>query len=122
MFVRTILVMDDYIPIRRVLMDKIESYPDEGIIPNTHDIPCIDLLNACASFGLTYEVKQKAAGNFMSKVRWKHIVWNCAWANENEKWGNTNFECRSLELMGKFTHSPVYSICWQLADSHPTWM
>ena len=112
MFVRTIIVMDDYIPIRRVLMDKIESYPDEGTIPNTYDIPCIDLPNACASFGLTYEVKQIAAGNFMCKARWKHIVWNCAWANENEEWENTDFECRSLELMGKFTHSPVHSIWW----------
>ena len=122
MFVRTILVMDDYIPIRRVFISKLESLPGEEIIPNAHDSPCIDLLNACTTFGLVREVKRIAAGDFMSKSRWKNIVWNIAWAKEIEDWENTDFDCKSLELMGKVSRSPIYSIWWQLADTHPTWM
>ena len=122
MFLRTILVMDDFIPIRRVLLAKIESYPDEGTVPNPYDSPCIDLLNTCASFGLTGEIRQLAAGGVLSKARWRHIVWSRAWEDEYEEWENTDFECKSLELMGKVAHSPMYSIWWQLSDSNPSWM
>ena len=51
-FFRTIIVMEEYIPMHVVLMDKIRDFLNEGIIVNRFDSLITDFLNTCATSDL----------------------------------------------------------------------
>ena len=72
LFIRTIFVMKDYIPIKSVLVQRIVNMR-EAIIPNTYDSPIIDIINATISLGLFPKVQQMANGTITSKEAWKKL-------------------------------------------------
>ena len=72
-FIRTIFVMKDYIPIKTILVDRIVRTPHDDIVPNTHNSPITDILNTCVQFNLMPCVRMMARGTILSKAKWKSV-------------------------------------------------
>ena len=113
LFIRTIFVMKDYIPIKSVLIHRVSNMR-EDIIPNSYDSPMIDIINATIFLGLFPQVQQMANGTITSKEAWKKAVWARAWAIEQEQYDNA--PANQVGLIRGVLNTPAYSIWWQMSD------
>ena len=86
LFLRTIFVMKDYIPIKTIIIRKVNEIQEDIIIPNVHNRPVCDILNTSIHLGLLPYVRQMTNGTCMSKSGWKKVVWDSAWAQELNEW------------------------------------
>ena len=121
-FLRTILVMEHGMPIRRVLVEKINSYNAED--RNEFDSPLSQILSYCAEFDLLERVIIMASevNINMSKSMWKRIVWEKVWAGEIEHWTEYTSNNSKCDLINLVTPSPMYSIWWMISDIHQDFM
>ena len=117
LFIRTVIVMKEYIPVRSILLDKIDVFPIIGNVDNKHNSPINDLLNTCAVLNLVPQVKAMANGPPLSKAQWKKLVHARTWDNELDEWQNLDYDGVGLELLNRVSLGPDYSIWWQLSDS-----
>ena len=116
LFVRTILMLKEYIPVRTIFCTRVASLVQDELLPNLHKSPVNDLLNTCISLELMPYVREMCNGTFISKTRWKLLVWGSAWALEMNEWQAPRGDSVHLELLDKTMTGPAYSIWWQLSD------
>ena len=121
-FIRSIIMMKDYIPIRNVLAARLEEYPNSISTANAHDSPIFDLLNTCSSLKLLPTVRTMMEGTFVSKKKWKDMVWASAWACELNDWYNLDGVPKEFDLLSKVSVGPSYSVWWQISDRNHTMM
>ena len=114
-FLRTIFVMKEYIPIRSVVIRKVNEIQDDVLVPNQCNSPVSDIINTCIQLGLLPHMRQMANGTYMSKNGWKKVVWDSAWTQEMHEWEEYK-DSRGLELISKITTGPSYSVWWQMSD------
>ena len=72
-FVRTILSMNECMPIRRVFLERLNSFNEN--CENKMDSPIVQILKYCHDFGLMAEITQMANGHHIEKGIWKKKVW-----------------------------------------------
>ena len=117
LFLRTILILDENNPIRRVLVQKVEECRDADFpMNNAYDSPITDLLNVCYEYGVLDQVCKFAQGEMIGKGAWKRIVWEAAWQMEVGEWERSLQNSDKLRLLGMVMDGPAYSVWWQLAD------
>ena len=119
-FVRTILKMDEHMPVRRVFIERLNEY-QEGQA-NDYDSPIIQILEFCVELGVLEQVNQMARGHTFSKVGWKKIVWDKAWAIEDINWTEGAANNCKMDLVTMVTDKPIYSVWWSLADKFQQYM
>ena len=115
-FVRTIIMMKDYIPIRNILAARLRDYPNSASAANMYDSPIYDLLNTCSILNLLPTIRTMMEGTFISKGRWKDLVWTSAWFHELKDWHSPDEIPKGLDLLDKVMVGPSYSTWWQLSD------
>ena len=119
-FVRTILNMNENMPIRRVFIERLREY--QVGCDNPYDSPVIQLLQYCSEFGLMGIVDQMAHGHVLSKVGWKNMVWKKAWSLEDREWTEVKLGNEKMDLIRRVTMKPIYSVWWALADRAQPYM
>ena len=115
LFLRTIFIMKEYIPIKLVLMQKAMDMQEE-VSPNIHNSPITDMLNTCVTLNLIPNIRQMANGVIMSKMQWKKSVWEKAWALEMDEFNL--YDDHKTVLLKRVLSGPAYSIWWQMSDSN----
>ena len=119
-FLRSIVMMKDNMPIRRILESRLNEFNIEN--GNPYDSPIIHILQTCASFELLDTLRDMIDGNVPSKAMWRRLVWDKAWEIENEWWSAKMREDRHLNLVREVLELPAYSIWWQIADDDISYM
>ena len=71
-FLRSIIVMRDHMPIRRIFINRVNEFIEGQ--DNPFESPIIHNLQICADFGLLDTVKNMIGGNVPSKVIWRNLV------------------------------------------------
>ena len=113
-FVRSIACMYEFIPIRRIFIERLAEYDPDN--QNPLDSPILDILNISRKFGLFNQIQNMFAGTPVSKLSWKKLVWERAWTLEREQW-RLNWESdKHFDLINKAMNGPNYSIWWTIAD------
>ena len=113
-FVKTILQMEDSMPVRKIFVERFREY-HEGC-DNPYDSPTIQILHYCHEFGLMGLIDQMVRGHVISKQSWKKLVWDRAWAIEDREWREVTLIHDKMELIRMVTDKPMYSVWWLLAD------
>ena len=121
-FLRTILAMAEYMPIRKVLITKIDSFNDTDI--NPYDSPITQILGYCAEFQLLDRLRIMASndGIMLSKAVWKKLVWERAWDQEKQQWDDHMTNNHRFDLLKQISTEPQYSIWWMIADVNQNYM
>ena len=121
-FLRTILAMEEYMPIRKVLIAKINSFVDNDI--NHFDSPITQILCYCAKFRLLDRLRVMASndGIILSKAIWKKLVWERAWDQEKQQWDDHMANNHRFDLLKQVSTVPQYSIWWMIADVNQSYM
>ena len=119
-FVRTILQMEECMPVRRILVERFREYRDG--CTNPYDSPVIQILNYCKEFDLMRLVDQMIRGHIFSKTSWKKIVWEKAWEIEDREWREVTVNHVKMDLIRMVTDKPTYSIWWLIADKWQIYM
>ena len=119
-FLRTIFMMDDRIPVKQVLLEKVQRCV-EGVLPvqNIYDSPISDMLNVCHEYGVMGHIRDFADGRMVSKTKWRETVWGAAWAEELREWGTRAQEVNALSILSNIVDGPAYSIWWEISDADP---
>ena len=121
-FIRTIMVMAEYMPIRVILCERITEYDTNNV--NQHESVIIQILKYCEEFNLLETVRRMAqgggggGGGVVSREGWKRSVWRKAWDIEQEQWD----EAIADNYNQIVTHKVSYSIWWMLADKMQQYM
>ena len=76
-FLRTIVVMQEYMPLRKILIERVREYGSND--PNVTESPIVQILPYCEEFGLLENVQNMCGGNVPSKTEWKRLIWEKAW-------------------------------------------
>ena len=113
-FLRSIMIMDEHAPIRRILMERIREF--DVNMHNPYDSPILQSLEHCAEFGVLDIINDMANGNVMVKARWKELIWTRAWGLEENAWGTIVAENAYVDLINITVQRPVYSIWWVITD------
>ena len=119
-FLRTILVMKEFMPIRLILIERIRDFVDGD--DNLYDSPVKQALQITNEFGLWDVIGDMVDGNLLSKSQWKKIVWERAWAKEKEVWNEEFLNNRHLDLVKLVMPHPGYSIWWSISDQNRGYM
>ena len=121
-FLRTILVMEEYMPIKRILIARIDNYEDDNV--NQFDSPLMQILSFCAEFQLLDRVRVMATnpGGIMSKSAWKKLVWEKAWGMEYQRWDEHVTNDHRFDLLKQISSRPQYSVWWLIADADQSYM
>ena len=107
-FLRSILVMQNHTPIRRVLIERVNEFR-EGMV-NEFDSPLIQILEYCVEFNVIEEVTRMINQGVMSKGKWKEMIWARAWSIEEGNWEVERVNNRFLDLISMTMNRPAYSI------------
>ena len=119
-FVRNIMVMDDFMPIKRILLGRLDEFQiDSG---NRYDSPILQILQYSHECGLLDRVRQMGTGSIMSKAAWKKLVWERCWQKEHATYTATLDEDPNLDLIRMVMPTPGYSIWWSIADWNQQFM
>ena len=121
-FIRTILMMEEKMPIRKILMERINEFvPDSE---NQWDSPIKQILQYCHELGVLPSLRTMASCTHitMSKYMWKKLVWDKAWEVEKVQWSEVMQYNSRLDLIKLTVTSPAYSIWWSLADANQNYM
>ena len=113
-FLRSIFVMNEYLPIRRILTERINDYVEGDL--NAFDSPLLQILGYVSEWGIMDEIRGMANGRMLSKSGWSGLVWRKAWERENTKWMGVKVENRYLDIINMVMEVPGYSIWWMLSD------
>ena len=113
-FLRSILVMQNHTPIRRVLIERVNEFR-EGMV-NEFDSPIIQILEYCVEFNVIEEVTRMINQGVMSKGKWKEMIWARAWNIEEGSREVERVENRFLDLISMTMNRPSYSIWWTITD------
>ena len=119
-FVRTILKMDESMPIRKIFIERLNDFNPEN--ENPMDSPILQILQYCNEMNMIDEVKQMARGGIWGKVSWKNMVWKRAWANEQRVWDDHMAGNEKLDLVNLVGSSPGYSVWWTISDREQKFM
>ena len=119
-FIRTIMVMEDYMPLRRIAIERLAEFEPDGA--NEYDSPLVQIFQYCDEFGLLDEVRQMGNGALRSKTSWKKLVWDISWQKENEQISNLMRENRNMDLIHMVSPTIRYSIWWSIADIDQQYM
>ena len=119
-FLRSIIVMKEHMPLRKIFINRLNEFVDG--IDNQYDSPMIHALQICSNFDLLNTVKDMVNGEIPSKVKWRHLVWEKAWASENEWWQRRLDADKHLVLVKGVMEAPSYSIWWQISDGDMAYM
>ena len=119
-FIRTVIVMREFMPIRQILIKRLEEYGNNAV--NTHESTMLQILSYCDEFGLLHVIRGMLEGQIISKGAWKQMVWNKAWEIEGENWVESVRENRHLDLISLTVEYPEYSIWWLIADGEQGFM
>ena len=120
MFLRSIVVMKDNMPIRKIMEHRVNEFDVGNGKP--YDSPLLHTLQICHELELLDTVREMLRGNVPSKAMWRRLVWDKVWAMENEWWSNKMAEDRHLSLFKQVSEAPAYSIWWQIADVDRSYM
>ena len=119
-FIRTIMVMEEYFPIRGILLKRVEEY---DITDHNHsESPLVQILQYCEEFGVFEYIVNMCEGNIPSKSAWKCMVWEKAWKAENDGWYEQMNNDPKLDIARSICPLPAYSIWWALSDSDHRYM
>ena len=113
-FLRTIMVMSDFSPLRKILIERIRE--DEEIESNMYDSPLKQILQLSREFDLFDSIEAMIDGGIPSKSEWKKRVWGQAWEAERNDWQIALENCRYLRLLGEIITQPTYVVWWSIAD------
>ena len=113
-FVRTILSMNECMLIRRVFLERLNSFNEN--CENKMDSPIVQILKYCHDFGLMAEITQMANGHHIEKGTWKKKVWKKAWEKEKAGWEECMHDNVKLDLLALVASAPIYAVWWELAD------
>ena len=119
-FVRSILQMDECMPVKRIFLERFREYHDG--LDNPYDSPLIQILHYCREFGLMGLVDQMTRGHMISKQCWKKLVWDKAWSIEDKTWCDVTIIHDRMDLIKMVSAKPMYSVWWMLADRHQKYM
>ena len=114
-FLRSIIVMNENIPVRRILANRVNEYNVGG--DNPYDSPILHMLGVCSDYDLLDNIRDMLQGNVPSKAMWRRLVWDKVWEVENEWWRTKMRDDKHLTLIREVSESPAYSIWWQIADA-----
>ena len=120
LFVRTILQMEECMPVRKIFVEMFREYHDG--CDNPYDSPIIQILHYCREFGVMGLIDQMVRGHIISKEGWKKITWDKAWSIEDKEWHEVTSVHAKMDLMRMITNTSVYSIWWMLADKCQNYM
>ena len=113
-FVRSIACMHEFIPIRRIFIERLAEFDPDN--QNPFDSPILDILNISRKFGLFNQIQNMFTGTPVSKLSWKKLVWERAWTLEQEQWRLNSESDKHFDLINKAMNGPNYSIWWTIAD------
>ena len=119
-FLRTIFVMAEYMPIKVMLLATLQEQPEKD--DNPYDSAILQMIGYCGELGLLPEVRGMAGGIVPSKALWKRSVWERAWYMEQGLWDDIVANSQYLDLVNLVTDQKVYSIWWQIADKDQGYM
>ena len=114
-FLRSIVVMKEYIPLRRILVNRINDF--EAGMGNPYDSPLLYSLQICHDFDLYNNFVEMLEGNVPSKARWRQLVWDKAWPVEDDMWQQLCQTNDYLSMAKQVAATPAHSIWWQISDS-----
>ena len=119
-FLRTILAMNDYMPIKVILIERIREFVPDGT--NRFDSPIVQILQLCHEFNLLNEVRDMWGGRMVSEAKWKEMVWGRVWSAENAAWQREIESNKYLDLLTLIASLPEYSVWWCISDSDRSYM
>ena len=119
-FIRTITSMPDYMPLRRILVERIGEFGTPDM--SRFDSPLTQTLQYCADFDLLGQVENMCNGYIISKSAWKRLVWHRVWARERDEWQERAVEDPKLDLLVRVSPIPSYSVWWSISDLDNKWM
>ena len=119
-FLRSIVVMKENMPIKGIMENRLNEF--DVFNGNPYDSPLIHILQTCYDYDLLDTVRDMFRGNIPSKAKWRRLVWDKAWAVENEWWDTKMREDRHLNLVRHVSDAPAYSVWWQIADDDMAYM
>ena len=123
LFMRTIAVMDDDDPIKRVLVARTHEFTQdlEKNRRNENDSPIFDLLDTSIRTGMYDTCMQMIMnGHYYSKEGWRKMVWECVWAKEDEDCITLYKQPHQNILLYRVTSKPYFLIWWLLSDLYPS--
>ena len=85
-FVRTILQMEECIPVRKIFIERFREYHDGW--GNPYDSPVIQILHYCMEFGV-----------IISKEGWRKLIWEKAWSIEDNIWCDITIVHNKMDLI-----------------------
>ena len=113
-FIRTIVCMEDVIPLKRILIERVNEYrPGDA---NPRESPIIQMLEYGDGFGLLEYIQNMCNGRLLSKSGWKKLVWEKAWECESTEWHNHMTSNLKLDLVRLVSPLLLYSIWWSISD------
>ena len=119
-FIRTIVCMKDFIPLKRILIERVNEYrPGDA---NPKESPIIQILEYGDGFGLLEYIQNMCNGRLLSKSGWKKLVWEKAWECESTEWHNHMANNLELDLVRLVSPLPSYSIWWSISDLDSRYM
>ena len=121
-FLRTILVMNEDMPIKKILVERINNFNAGDV--NAYDSPLTQILEYCNEFNLIDRIRVMASvnGGTMSKALWKKIVWDKVWFKEKQQWDEWMVNNTKCDLIKLVAPSPMYSVWWTIADAFQEYM
>ena len=119
-FIRTIMVMDEFMPIKRIFLERLKEFQVDA--ENKYDSPILQILQYCHEYDLMDRVRQMGTGSILSKTAWKKLVWEKCWLIEHTNHAKILEEDHNLDLIRMVAPTPGYSIWWSIADWNQQYM
>ena len=119
-FLRTIICMEEYFPLRKVFIECLKEFTFEQV--NLRDSPILQMLQYSKDFGLLDHIQEMSAGNMISKTEWIKLVWLKAWDFESAEWHDHMLANPKLDMIRLVSPVPSYLVWWSLSDSNHKYM
>ena len=114
-FIRTIAYMEEFSPLRRIFVERLNEFDTED--NNNYDSPIIQILKTAVEFNLLETVQVMFNDRIISKVSWKKRVWEQIWMSEREDWAEKARSDKHYDLVKLAVDEYGYSIWWKIADN-----
>ena len=121
LLIRSILCLKEDVCVRIIFCTRASYFFDNyDEIKDAYSIsPVFDLIKTAMAFGLIDYVKNFIRyGCYISKAKWRDLVWRRAWDLEKTY---RLIQCnahRSLEYINKLCSSPMYLCWWYISDNN----
>ena len=125
LFIRTITVLDDASIYRKVFNQRVTIFKNDikkGCI-NINDSPIFDIMRIAILMNLFDKVMNMLNRTVeYGKKEWSKVVWESAWAIEEQDWVYRKMFFRSTLFLKQVKENVSLLIWWQLADCEPKLM